>query len=478
MDRRGMDRLSGLDASFLYLETPAQLMHVCAVLVVDPSTMPQPYSFPGFQSALDTRVRGLPTFLRKIRGVPLGLDHPVWVEDRNFDIERHVHRLALPSPGGYAELMELAAHFTSLPLDRSRPLWDMWVIEGYRPESAAGEERLAVLIKTHHATVDGVSGANLLSHLCALEPDAEFLPADEPPLSGDPSRGALLGRAVVDTVTKPLNLVRVVKPSVSFIANTIGRAYRGTAMAAPFSAPRTAFNGLVTGRRAIALADMSLDEIKEVKRESGATVNDVVLTIAGGALRAYLEERGELPETSLMAAVPVSVRAASHRATGSNKVSALFCKLGTDLGDPLDRLRLLAERNRYAKEHHDAIGADTLQDWAEFAAPRTFGLAVRAYAGLRLPEKHPVVHNLVISNVPGPPMPLYFMGARIEGLYPLGPVYHGSGLNITVMSNAGRVHVGAIACRRSVPDVEALALHFPRELERLRKRVAEESAAD
>ncbi|TIC83899.1 wax ester/triacylglycerol synthase family O-acyltransferase [Nocardioides sp. GY 10113] len=472
-----MERLSGLDASFLYLETPAQLMHVCAVLVIDPSTMPEPYSFPRFQRALDARVRGLPTFLRKIRGVPLGLDHPVWVEDRNFDIERHLHRLALPTPGGYAELMELAAHFASLPLDRSRPLWEMWVIEGYTPDPGGGE-RIAVLVKSHHATVDGVSGANLLSHLCALEPDAEFLSVEERPLGGDPTRGALLGRAVIDTVTKPLNLVRVIKPSVSFIANTIGRAREGTAMAAPFSAPRTAFNGIITGRRAIALADLSLDEIREVKRDSGATVNDVVLTIVGGALRAYLEGRGELPDTTLLAAVPVSVREASNRAEGANKVSALFCKLGTDLGDPLERLRLLAERNRYAKEHHDAIGADTLQDWAEFAAPRTFGLAVRAYAALRLPEKHPVVHNLVVSNVPGPPIPLYFMGGRIEGLYPLGPVYHGSGLNITVMSNAGRVHVGAIACRESVPDVETLVREFPRELERLRKEVAERGAED
>ena len=165
-------------------------------------------------------------------------------------------------------------------------------------------------------------------------------------------------------------------------------------------------------------------------------------------------------------------RMSSRRSQGANKVSAFFTKLGTDVDDPLERLTMLAERNRNAKDHHNAISADALQDWAEFAAPRTFGLAVRTYANLRLAEKHPVVHNLVISNVPGPPMPLYFMGARIEALYPLGPVFHGAGLNITVMSNAGKVHVGAIACRESVPDGDALVRHFPAELERLRRAVA------
>ncbi len=169
--------------------------------------------------------------------------------------------------------------------------------------------------------------------------------------------------------------------------------------------------------------------------------------------------------------MPVSVREESRRSAGANKVSALFAKLGTDVEDPLERLEDMAEANRNAKDHHKAISADSLQDWAEFAAPRTFGLAVRAYAGLRLAERHPVVHNLVISNVPGPPVPLYFMGARIEALYPLGPVFHGAGVNITVMSNDGSVHVGIIACRESMPDVDDLVQRFPEELAKLKAAV-------
>jgi diacylglycerol O-acyltransferase len=243
-------------------------------------------------------------------------------------------------------------------------------------------------------------------------------------------------------------------------------------MAAPFSAPRTSFNGTITGHRSIAVVDLRLDHIREVKKATGTTVNDVVLSVAGGALRTYLEERDELPEASLLATVPVSVRDSSKRSGGANKVSALFTKLGTDIEDPIERLSKLAERNGHAKEHHNAISADALQDWAEFAAPRTFGLAVRTYANLRLAEKHPVVHNLVISNVPGPPIPLYFVGARIEVLCPLGPVFHGAGLNITVMSNDGKVHVGVIACRESMPDTDALARLFPAELARLRDAVA------
>lgn len=242
-------------------------------------------------------------------------------------------------------------------------------------------------------------------------------------------------------------------------------------MAAPFTAPRTSFNGTITGRRAIGFAEMSLEEIKAVKTATGTTVNDVVLTVAGGALRSYLEDRGELPATSLLATVPVSVRQASVRSEGSNKVSALFTRLGTDVADPLDRLTALAVSNRNAKEHQRAVPADALQDWAEFAAPRTFGLAVRAYAGLRLAEHHPVVHNLVISNVPGPPVPLYFMGARLEALIALGPVFHGAGLNITVVSHEGKMHIGVIACRESLPDVTSLARRFPEALAELRAAV-------
>jgi diacylglycerol O-acyltransferase len=461
-----MDRLSGLDASFLYLESSAQLLHVCGVIVLDPETIPGGYSFEEFKDELERRIAGVPMFQRKLKQVPLGIDHPVWVKDDEFDIDRHVHRMALPTPGGERELADLCGHMAGIPLDRSRPLWEFVVIEGL--ESG----KVAIFTKMHHCTVDGVSGANAISYLCSLEPDAP--PLESAPKDGldarTPGDAELFARGVVSNLGKPVAVAKLVAPTASVLTKTIGRARSGTAMAAPLRAPRTSFNGTITGHRTIALEDLSLDKIKEIKNAvPGATVNDVVLTLCGGALRRYLDERGELPESSLVASVPVSVRGKSKKETGSNKVSTIFSKLGTDIEDPLDRLTQVSEGNTNAKDHHKAIPADTLQDWAEFAAPRTFGLAVRMVSSLKLADAGPVIHNLVISNVPGPPVPLYFIGAKIEGLYPLGPVFHGAGLNITVMSSDGKVHVGAIACRELVPEPWKLTDQFPAELDALHK---------
>lgn len=459
-----MDRLSGLDASFLYLESSAQLMHVCGVLLLDPSTVPGGYAFPELKKALEARVATIPSFRRKLKEVPLEIDHPIWVDDRDFDIDRHVHRLAVPAPGTARELRELCGHLAGIPLDRSRPLWEMWVIEGLE----GGQ--VAVFTKMHHASVDGVSGANLVSHLCSLEPDAPLLdlaPKGESP-PDPPGDWELFGRGLLNNLTKPVKAVRLVAPTASLLTKTIQRARTGTAMAAPLTAPRTSFNGNIGSRRSVGYADLSLDTIKEIRHAvEGATVNDVVLALSGGALRRYLEDRGALPAASLLASVPVSVHGTSARSGGTNKVSSLFARLGTDIAEPVERLRRLAADNAHAKEHHKAISADTLQDWAEFAAPRTFGLAVRAVAKLRLAEKGPVIHNLVISNVPGPPVPLYFLGARIDAFYPLGPIFHGAGLNVTVMSNNGRVHVGLLGCRDSIPDIQDLADDFPAELDAL-----------
>lgn len=470
-----MERLSGLDASFLYLETPQQLMHVCGLIVLDPATMPGGYSFAALRAEVDRRVRDVPMFNRMLHMVPFGMDHPLWEKDPHFDIERHVHRLACPAPGGDRELAELCGHIAGIPLDRARPLWEMWVIEGL------ADGRIAVFSKMHHATVDGVSGANMIGHLCSLAPDDPPLELGGKDQPEGPTRSdaALFALGVVANVTRrPFQVVKVVGPTVGTLTKTIGRARSGTAMAAPLTAPRTSFNGTIDGRRNLAFTNVSLDRIREIKNAvDGATVNDVVLAVSGGALRRYLEKRGELPRHSLLASVPVSVRGESRRKRGSNKVSSLFSRLGTDEADPLARLRAMSVANAHAKEHHKAIPADTLQEWAEFAAPRTFGMAVRMYSALKLAERHPVVHNLVISNVPGPPIPLYFMGARIEALYPLGPVFHGAGLNITVMSNNGMMNIGAIASTAAMPDTWALIEEFPAELDALHEAVLGRSGA-
>jgi len=456
-----MQRLSGLDASFLYFETSTQLLHVCGLMLLDTGSMPDGYSFASMKEQMDSRVSSVPEFRRKLRRVPLDLDHPVWVDHADFDIDRHVHRMALPAPGGDAELAELCGHLAGQPLDRSRPLWEMWIIEGL------DDDRIAVFAKMHHATVDGMSGMSLLAHLCSLEPEA---PAPDPAEIDTvrPSQLNLLARAAVRGAVRPVQAAKLVAPTVGALTGSIGRARQGTAMAAPFTAPRTVFNGTITGRRSIAFADLSLDEIKDVKNAVGCTVNDVLLALCGGALCEYLQRRGELPSASLVATVPVSVREESG-APGANQVSALFAKLATDELDPMARLKSVADGNRAAKDHQKAIPASALQEWAELAAPKTFGVAVRAYSGLRLAEKHPVVHNLVISNVPGPPVPIYFVGARVEAMYPLGPIFHQAGLNITVISSNGKVHVGLIACPDQMPDLDDLTHGFETELAHLRE---------
>jgi WS/DGAT/MGAT family acyltransferase len=259
---------------------------------------------------------------------------------------------------------------------------------------------------------------------------------------------------------RPVELARLLPGTVGVVPSWISRARGGRAMPAPFTAPRTSFNGTVTGHRSTAFTQLSLADVKEIKNAFGCTVNDVVLALCSGALRRYLEDRRELPASSLVAMVPVSVHGRA-RDRGTNKVSGMFTKLFTDIDDPVHRLQAIAAQNRVSKEHHTSISASMLQDWAQFAAPNTFGLAVRVYSALRLAERHPVIHNLVISNVPGPPMPIYLLGGRVVGFYPFGPVFHGAGLNITVISNDGHVDVGLIACREQAPDLWQLADDLP-----------------
>jgi WS/DGAT/MGAT family acyltransferase len=255
--------------------------------------------------------------------------------------------------------------------------------------------------------------------------------------------------------------MKVIPTTARAITNVVQRRRSGSSgMATPLTAPRTSFNAPITPHRKVAFSTTSLAEVKEIKQVFGATVNDVVLTICSGALRRYLEARNELPDKSLIATCPVSVRT-EKEVIGSNQVSALFTSLATDIADPVERLGAIHESNKGAKEEHNAVGADILQGWAEFAAPTTFSLAARMYTGLRLAERHPVVHNLVISNVPGPPFPLDFAGAKLVGLNPLGPIFDGAGLNITVLSYVDNIDWGFIACRELMPDLWELAEAIP-----------------
>jgi diacylglycerol O-acyltransferase / wax synthase len=460
-----MQRLSGLDASFLYLETAAQPLHVCSILDIDTSSMPGGYTFDRLRDALGLRIKAMPEFREKLADNRFNLDHPVWVDDKDFDVDRHLHRIGLPSPGGRNELAEICGHIASLQLDRSRPLWEMWVIENIAGTDAHADDggRLAVMTKVHHAGVDGVTGANLMSQLCSTEPDAP--PPDPVDGPGDASGLEIAVSGAVKFATRPLKLVNVLPMTVSTIVDTIKRSRSGLTMAAPFAAPQTAFNANVTGHRNIAYAQLDLEDIKTVKNHFGAKVNDVVLALVSGVLRKFLNDRGELPDNSLVAMVPVSVHDKSDR-PGRNQVSGMFSRLETQIEDPAQRLKAITEANSVAKQHSSAIGATLLQDWSQFAAPAVFGIAMRVYASSNLSGARPV-HNLVVSNVPGPQVPLYFMGSEVKAMYPLGPIFHGSGLNITVMSLSGKLDVGLMACPELLPDLWEMADDFAVALEEL-----------
>ena len=458
-----MQRLSGLDASFLYLETAAQPMHVCSILEIDTSTMPGGYTFDRLRDALCTRIKAMPEFREKLADSRFNLDHPVWVEDKDFDVDRHLHRIGLPAPGGRNELTEICGHIASLPLDRTRPLWEMWVIENVAGTDAHDGGRLAVMTKVHHAAVDGVTGANLMSRLCSTEPDAA--PPDPVDGSGDASSLEIAVSGAVKFATRPLKLVNALPLTVNSVIDTVRRARTGLAMAAPFAAPQTAFNANVTGHRNIAFAQLDLEDIKTVKNHFGVKVNDVVMALVAGVLRTYLLDRAELPDHGLVAMVPVSVHDKSDR-PGRNQVSGMFSRLETQIEDPAERLKAIADANSVAKQHSSAIGATLLQDWTQFAAPAVFGVAMRVYAASRLSGARPV-HNLVLSNVPGPQVPLYFLGSAVKAMYPLGPIFHGSGLNITVMSLTGKLDVGILSCPELLPDLWDMADAFEPALEEL-----------
>ncbi|BBZ62515.1 WS/DGAT/MGAT family O-acyltransferase [Mycolicibacterium monacense] len=460
-----MERLSGLDAGLLYSESSAVPLNVCSVVELDTSTVPGGYTFERFSSDLASRMSALPELRAKLADSQLNLDHPVWVEDRDFDLSRHLKRISLPSPGGRQELVDICAHIAAVPLDRSKPLWEMWVIEGVGETDPREGGRLALMLRLHHAVVDGVSAANLLNQLC--DPEPVGTPRDPVEGPGDATPLGIAADGLRRFVTRPLQLTRVIPETTSTLVTTVRRAVSGTAMAPPFKAPHTPFNAELTAERNIALAQLDLKDVKRVKNRYDVKVNDVVMALCAGALRGFLNKRAELPDRPMIAMVPSSVRDKSDR-PGRNQLSGMFCNLHTDIDDPVQRLHAIAESDSHAKEHSSALGPTLLVDLAEIISRGTFGLLVNVMS--RTPLTHTAIHNVIISNVAGPPHTLYSCGAEVKALYPLGPIFHGSGLNITVMSLGDKLNVGIISCPKLVDDLWDLADRFEDELKELLSR--------
>lgn len=463
MDRlhvQKLEQLGGLDAAFVYCETPAMHLHVCGLLVLDTSTMSEGYSFEKIRSMLFARLPKIPAVRQKLATSPLHVARPFWVNDRDLDIDGHLHRVTVAPPGDDQALGALAGDIASWPLRRDRPLWEIWVVEGLK------DDRVALIVKMHHSTIDGVSGANVMGRMFDLEPVQDFAPGPESWRSDrPPSQLELLGRGLVSRLAEPWDMARLIPTTALRLSSTLWRLGKqertGAAPAAPFTAPRTTFNSTITARRSVAFADVSLADVKKVKSAAGVTVNDVVTAVMGGALRHYLDDRGELPDRPLIAAAPVSVHDQTEDRGGTTKVSVMFSNLATQEKDPLDRLRAVASANAQAKAIHKMVGADTLMRWAEHFWLNAFGLGARLYSALHVADHHPVVHNLILSNVPGPAVPLYLAGARLAGLYPLGPITDGAGLNVTVLSQEDRIGFGLITCPDLVPRVWDIADAIP-----------------
>ena len=462
-----MQTLGGLDAAFLTLETPTSHLHVTGVAVLDPATMPGGYSFDKVRRFIAGRLHVAGAFRRRLVTVPFSLGRPVWVEDAGFDLDYHVRRAALPAPGGPEELAAFAADIASRPLDRSKPLWEMWIVEGVE------SDKVAQVAKMHHATIDGVTGTNMMGHLLDLEPKPvdDQSPADDWQPEPVPSELELLGRALAGRAARRLRLARTALDTAQAITGILGRRVlrRDGAMATPFTAPPTPFNRAITPHRRVAMTTIPLAEVKAVKDKFNSTVNDVVLALCGGALRRYLDRRGVLPERALLAAVPVSVHGPEVQGEGTNQLSAMFVSLATDVADPVERLRQVSELARSAKREHATMGRDVMVELGEFVSSELFGLGARFFSQFGLADRVPTPVNLIVSNVPGPNFPLYFAGAKLEAIYPLGPIYDGMGLNITVISYLDTIGFGFITCAELVPDLWDLARGIGESLGELEK---------
>jgi diacylglycerol O-acyltransferase len=466
-----MQQLTGLDASFLALETANTTGHVGGLSVLDPSTAPEPLTLARLTEVMAERLPLVPVLRRKLLNVPLGLDQPYWIDDADFDIEYHVREIALPRPGSDAQLSEQVSRLHARPLDRSRPLWEIYLITGL------ARKRAAVYTKIHHAAVDGVSGTELLTVLFDMTPQGRELPPAQPfrPESPPPlpfiaaKAAARLAWRPVQTVQVTNQLVRMlptVAPAVNtLVGNMLGlnRGDGSVIATRPGRAPATPFNRPITPHRRFAFRSVDLDTVKGVKKAFGVSVNDVVMAMCAGALRRWLTDHDALPDQPLVAMIPVSVRDPASQAALGNRVSAMLVPLPTSVAEPALRLQLVNSATKVAKAQQATIPQGLVDQISDFAVPALTARAARVVFATGLLHRLPPF-NVTISNVPGPNVPVYMCGAKLIAHYPLSVVTDGQGLNITLVGYLGQLHFGLTSSRELVPDIDTLAGYLTDEL--------------
>ncbi len=481
-----MRQLTALDQQFLALEDSRNYGHVGGLAIVDPSTSSRgALTLLDLQNLIEQRLPLVPPFRWRLEQVPLNLDYGYWVEDPDFDLEFHVRELALAPPGTDEQLSEQVARIFSRPLDRSRPLWEMYLIHGL-PNG-----RLGIMSKIHHAVIDGMSGAEILGALLDLSPEGREPPPPAPDRDREsPSQLGMLARGLLGVPRYPLRLLGSVPralPNVDEIPQLGGIPGLGAAGRVAAAAervvgrrrvvghldlvpPRTSFNGRVSAHRRFVFTRLSLQDVKDVKNANGCTVNDVVVAICAAAVRRWLVKHGELPAGPLVAQIPVSVRREEQVGTFGNRILLMTAPLFTNVEDPLERLHNTHEALMEMKERHRALPAELLRDANQFIPPALFSRAARLTFSMSASTRGRPAWNLVVSNVPGPQFPLYMAGARLEAQYPISVVTDGMGLNFTVMSYCGSLDFGIVADREQMPDVWSLTEWLVDALEELRPK--------
>jgi diacylglycerol O-acyltransferase / wax synthase len=480
-----MKQLSGLDAAFLALETATSTGHVGGVSVLDARGLTEPLTLGRLTDLVAERLPAAPPVLRqKLLNLPFGLDQPYWIDDTDFDIEYHIRELALPRPGSDAQLTEQVARLHARPLDKSRPLWEIYLITGL------AKRRIAVYTKIHHAAIDGVSGAELLTLLLDLTPEGRdippappFTPHESPNLARMTALAASrLAWRPVQTVRIANELVRVlpaVGPALSPLVGGLlglGRGDGGVIPSVAGRAPVTPFNKPITPHRRLAFRSVDLDSVKKVKNAFGFSVNDVVMAMSAGALRRWLTDHDALPDVPLVAMIPVSVRDPASEGAMGNKVSAMLATLPTHLADPTERLIVAHAATTAAKAQQAAIPQGLVDQISDFAPPALTARAARVVFATGLLHRVPPF-NVVVSNVPGPNIPVYLGGAKLLAHYPVSVVTDGLGLNITVVGYLGLLHFGLVGCRELVPDIDDIAGYLVDELALLLKAAEERSGS-
>jgi diacylglycerol O-acyltransferase / wax synthase len=466
-----MQQLTGLDASFLALETANTTGHVGGLSILDPAGAPKPLTLARLTEVMAERLPLVPVLRRRLLNVPLGLDQPYWIDDPDFDIEYHVRELALPRPGSDAQLNEQVSRLHARPLDRSRPLWEIYLITGL------AHKRAAVYTKVHHAAIDGASGAELLTVLLDLTPAGREVPPARPFRPGSPPGWPeLTAKAVARLAWRPVQTVRLtnemvkVLPTLAPVVNTLVGGMlglnRGDGAVIPTTlgrAPATPFNKPITPHRRFAFRSVDLDTVKKIKNVFGVSVNDVVMAMCAGALRRWLADHEALPAQPLIAMIPVSVRDPASQGAMGNKVSAMLAMLPTNITEPGRRLEIVHQATRIAKAQQAAIPQGLVDQISDFAPPALTARAARVVFATGLLHRLPPF-NITISNVPGPNVPVYLCGARLLVHYPVSVVTDGQGLNITLVGYLGKLHFGLVSCRELVPDIDALAGYLVDEL--------------